>query len=189
MGQFVAIRMIVLDPAASGNFEKWMTGYDDPDTHVYVKGFLDRMWEVFQPDLTKITFLKGNKTGARQSYQRAGSGRVDSTSAGANADYAWITYWKDRKANQDIWKKDNRHADDNPALDLEWYNDVPLGSTPHDRGLWNQFLDRCYSRGDGANPGRPSHGPPYDYRGQSPTHYGRGAGCLVEGFEVVKEWS
>jgi hypothetical protein len=177
MGQFVAIRMIVLDPVGAGNFEKWMT---DPD------GFLDKMWGYFQPSLTRITFLKGNKAGARQSYQRAGSGRADSTPAGANADYAWITYWTNKQDNQAIWKANNRGA--NPALDLEWYNDVPLGSTPDDRGLWNQFLDRCYSRGDGATSGRPPHGPPYDYRGQFSTQYGRGAGCLVEGFEVVEEW-
>ena len=167
MGQFVAIRMIVLKPGVFPNdCETFMTGT-----------LLNDMWDFFSAEdrgWEGIAFLRGNKDGL-QSYQVAGS-RANSRAAGANADYAWITLWKDKDTNEKTWR--------NPDRPDDWDTN------------WNEFRGMCYPRKDniptGLTPSRPPHGPPYDYLGGVPTkdlvHYGRGAGCLVEGFEVVQKW-
>jgi hypothetical protein len=176
--KFVAIRMIVLkpgeDPAA---FRDWMTK---------TNGLLDTMGGIFSKDggaLERITFLQGNKEGLttppypRQSDDPAEK-RKESSTAGANADFAWITYWTSKQANQKAWQTADRPDD--------WDK------------LWKEFLRKCHPRGE-FTPSRPGHGPPYDYLGgvaqegkDTVVHHGRGAGCLVEGFEVIYDkcdWS
>jgi hypothetical protein len=183
VGQFVAIRMIVLKEDGEGPeaFEKWMTNRTSPGK----PSFIDAMGAAFQDKgLLRITFLRGNKEKANfpseepyplQSDVTANPAvtslgrpkRKESTAAGANADYAWITYWKSKKDNQNAWKAERSD---------EWYE------------IWSAFKAKCYPKADG----RPVHGPPYDFLGSAlsdPTHYGHGAGCLVEGFEVIWEWS
>jgi hypothetical protein len=173
MGEFVAIRMIVLRPDVTpADFEEFMTGE-----------LLNEMWTIFSEKeadrgLTGIVFLKGNKD-ARQSYEGAGKAdRSESTSAGANADYAWITYWESMEKNKTAWSSSKRSP--------EW------------DAYWQYFKSQCYPRHitDSDFISRPEHGPPYDYlgapgylfTGASIVHHGRGAGCLVEGFEVVQKW-
>jgi len=210
---FVSIRMIIVDPKVKkSDFEKWMIKETGPGE----KSFLDKMGGLLKPGgglyltgkcpklntvsgLESIIFLKGNKDpNAVQSEKRPP--RKDSTPAGANADYAWITLWTDWDANKDAWSC--------PDRPLKWYNNVLPESNPA-RGLWNQFIDRCHPRNTPAlasgasnvvldqNPSlRPQHGPAFDYNGApgqtflnavgNPIkHIGRGAGCLVEGFEVL----
>lgn len=185
MGQeepkFVAIRMIAVDygktndpvqrRAIRQNFENWM-----------IDTFLDEMGVNFQPGLERITFLRGNKKekdetdtlGDKpvQSYQNAkpnaSVARADSTDAGANADFAWITYWTNRGTNRSAWRSQR----------------PPAWST-----LWSQFRAKCQQK----THGRPKHGPPYDSVGgpvasSGNPQFGAGAGSLVEGFEVVWEW-
>jgi hypothetical protein len=194
-GKFVAIRMIVVNPNpnpdfiySGGDFETWMKN-----------DFLDAMGGLFKPNgwlwlnqgdccpelkkypdsgLERIIFLKGNIKDTRQSHQGAGTNRTCSTAAGANANYAWVTLWTSREANQAAWSCSCRPT--------EWHNDVP-GS---DRGYWNRFLSWCLPK-----PERPWHGPAYDYigapgylfweDGHIVKHVGRGAGCLTEGFEII----
>ncbi len=180
-GNFLAIRMIVLkhnvDPTA---FETFMIGT-----------LLPEMWAFFSANgrgLKGITFLRGNKRKEgfpsgpphpRMSQDGAGTDRSDSTAAGANADYAWITCWTSKEINENIWK-----------------NDAPDARPAGWDDIWRQFRDDWCHKGS-----RPMHGPPYDSVGASGIHrdpphppnphiehHGRGAGCLVEGFEVIKEW-
>jgi len=176
-GKFVAIRMIVLDSDRNPvKFINWMTQED---------GLLDKMWKFFHEKvhvLDEIIFLKGNKKKQgfpsgppypRLSQDGAGPDRTHSTAAGANADFAWVTCWTSKQANQDAWS--------NQARPDGWDD------------IWNQFRNYWCHRGS-----RPTHGPPYDSVGASGLHpdppgvhiqhHGRGAGCLVEGFEVVKKW-
>jgi len=179
VGKFVAVRMIVLDYGETNDpagrramrldFENWMIG-----------AFLNEMGRSFKPSLERITFLRGNKRERNetdplgdkpvQSYQNADSGTSvppeESTDAGANADFAWITYWTDREANREAWRS---HRSD------QWYD------------LWAQFRSRCQKKSQG----RPKHGPAFDAvggpaaPGEAHAQFGAGAGCLVEGFEVV----
>ncbi len=196
MGQFVAIRMIVVKPNESKTFETWMTGT-----------FLNAMGKLFKPDgqlyqhysktqgnpldgvsgLQQIIFLKGNKQNAAvspyplQSHQHAAA-RAGSSEAGANADYAWIAFWTNRAANRAAWS-------------CEWRPDTWCNATAT-AGHWRDFRDKCFSRvppggGAASTPARPPHGSPYDYLG-SGSQRGAGAGCLVEGFEVIPyepDWS
>jgi hypothetical protein len=187
--------MIILNTdQTEEDFENWMIGRGE-----YNEGFLPKMFGIFEnyPEpgrgLLKLQFLKGHKEreGLREDLHPLKSEEVadrsGSTSAGANSDYAWITYWSSLEANHSAWKNAPRPGD--------WYND------DHQSGYWNQFLLRCYPREDfeGAEgnitPSRPKHGQPYDYLGVSGalegdvSQIGRGAGCLVEGFTVLKEWT
>jgi hypothetical protein len=118
-----------------------------------------------------------------QSHQHSAT-RAGSTEAGANADYAWITLWTDRRANRAAWSY--------PWRPDEWFkNENGVKS-----GLWWEFRrEKCLDRFGPAVlrdvqffspsvPYRPPHGPPYDYFG-SGTQRGAGVGCLVEGFEII----
>ncbi len=196
MGQFVAIRMIVLDYTKALKNPKASEGPEDPDNRRdkrkkfedwMIGTFLDEMGKAFQGDgLQRITFLRGNKKekdktgGPLQSKNNAtGRGRNSAsrakiTEAGANADFAWITYWESKQKNRKAWKKKRTAA---------WYK------------LWDQFTGKC------QRSGRPTHGPPFDYKGLHPVkdaaelaklpagspnpQPGAGAGFLVEGFEVA----
>lgn len=205
--EYIAIRMIVLNPnypiptdsnkTPRQDFEDWMTG-----KNIYEEdGFLHKMRESFHNmnngSLLEILLLRGHKEDgiievAAYPHMSAkpAENREGSTSAGANADYAWMTRWKSRGANQDAWKIPK---------------DDPNGRCNGWKEAWETFLKRCYPRDLtpgtlGAafdTPDRPLHGPPFDYlgapglfpsRGKPTPHYGRGAGCLVEGFEVVDHW-
>jgi hypothetical protein len=172
MGQFVAIRMIIVKNGGDkGQFESFMTDSE---------GFLDKMVDAFSGSgLERLMFLKGNKD-SRLSMDGAGTSRADSKAAGANADYGWISFWTSKSANEAAWS--------NPTYPTGWYD------------TWQDFRAWCFSRGNGVVPKRPPHGPPFDYRGVvgqdfvDPTtgniieHRGRGAGSLVEGFDVIWEW-
>jgi len=171
MGQFTAVRMIIVKNGGDkSQFEAFMT---DPN------GFLDKMVTAFSgAGLQKLLFLKGNKNG-RLSQDGAGPDRTASKAAGANADYAWISFWTDKPTNEAAWS--------NATYPTGW------------QSMWQTFKGWCFSKGTGAKPKRPPHGPPFDYRGvmnqsfADPAtgkvieHHGRGAGCLVEGFEVIWE--
>lgn len=177
---FVAVRMIVLHP------------------EVTPQEFTDFMFDEFIPGMTtcfadqgllSFALLKGNKVG-RQSREGAGADRTKSTPAGANSDFAWISCWADIDANRKAWKTGDRT--------LGWDD------------LWMIFLSKCHPRStikdgdpdavDAWCPNRPMHGPPFDFRGAPGysffdpidgkviTHYGRGVGCLTEGFKVIKVW-
>ncbi|MFC1719236.1 hypothetical protein ACFL6S_36635 [Candidatus Poribacteria bacterium] len=184
MGEFVSIRMIVVrDEDKRDEFGNWIT-----------KTFLNAMGDLFKPNgslfklcqvkgecpdldqnsgLERIIFLKGNKEeeGVPTSPHPLKSDehatkRGESSEAGANADYAWITFWTSREANKAAWSCQYRPN--------TWYNDARTGH-------WNKFQEKCFPK-----PGRPPHGPPYDYLGVSTTEQrGSGAGCLVEGFEII----
>jgi len=192
MGQFVGIRMIILKTGEDRRkFEAWMT--DD-------EGFLDKMGELFMPGgwlhqvgscpgleedhgLEGIIFLRGIKENGLsvappyplQSHQHA-TRRDRSSEAGANADYAWITFWTDRAANKAAWS-----CQDRPET---WYAVAPDGTKT---GLWMDFREKCFPRTENSSIAIPEHGPAYDYVG-SETQRGAGAGCLVEGFEVIYTW-
>ncbi len=175
MGQeekkFVAIRMIVLKPGQDASaFRDWM---------ISDQGFLDKMGGVFKNDgLEMIMFLQGNKQNGltEEPYPlQSSQSPPPITAAGANADFAWITQWASKAVNQASWSASKNN--------LQW------------RAVWKDFMDCCFPRSPGLVPSRPLHGPPYDYLGGVPTkglaHYGRGAGCLVEGFELIyckSEW-
>ncbi len=173
LDQFVAIRMIVVNPDKDKEeFKEWMIDASDGKTP-----FVKTMGDAFVGnELKEIIFLEGNKEDARQSYQGAGTGQKDSTPAGANADFAWITRWTSKSANETAWS--DRPDQPRPA---NW------------KAEWKKFLDWCHPRrlsGTG-NPNRPEHGPPYDFYGapgQGSRQYGRGVGCLVEGFVVIARW-
>ncbi len=144
MGKYVAIRMIILkrgeDPVG---FQTWMTK---------PCGFLDTMWNTFKGhDLKAITFLKGYD----QDRPSPGRNRKNSKAAGANVNFAWITYWTDKQTNEDAWRSAPRTT--------VWLN------------LWKEFMAKCF-----PPPGRPAKGPPYDYRA-----FKKGAGSLVAGFEEI----
>lgn len=176
MGQFVAIRMIILNSDEnSADFKDWMTTSG---------GFLDKIGVAFQGKggLLRIIFLEGNKV-AQQSWDESDT-RADSTAAGANADFAWITFWTSKEDNTTAWSDSSRPQG--------WDAD------------WSAFKSKChpkFSEPTDSHPSRPLHGPPYDYRGapgyrfydnqtgRSITHHGKGAGCLVEGFEVIYDKS
>jgi len=179
MGQFVAIRMIILKPVLE-------TGETVAGFESFMKDeLLTAMWNYFSQEnrgLEGITFLRGNKhPDAVQSYQPRPP-RSGSTPAGANSDYAWITRWASWQDNDNVWKgekvgRPNGWDDDGDTL-----------------GLWNRFRGWCH-----PNDSRPQHGPSYDsigapgyffYDKQTKRvikHVGRGAGSLVEGFEVIWE--
>ena len=195
VGEFVAIRMIVLKPDEDPeDFEKWMTKETSPGVppNPPAPSFLDEMGKLFKPHgLERITFLRGNNESLKDKRgnhlskpphplfsDKPAAKRADSTAAGANAHFAWITYWTDKKTNQTAWQKAHRTT--------AWNQN------------WSDFKSKCLSKGDS----RPQHGPPYDYLGVQGSlpgpggrpikHYGRGAGCLVEGFEVIYDkcnWS
>lgn len=183
LGQFVAIRMIILKPGQDASaFKDWMIGCHG------CLGFLDKMGGLFKKDgLEKIIFLQGNKENGLSAspHPRKSSDTLRNptqlTAAGANADFAWITQWASKTDNEKVWGESKGNA--------EW------------RKVWKDFMDYCFPRSlsvpVGLVPSRPPHGPPYDYRGapgyvfdDNPTgtsivHHGRGAGCLVEGFELI----
>ena len=161
MAQFVAIRVIVLQREDDKRgFADWMTGDG---------GFLDHMGGFFRDKgLEKIMFLQGNKESGltEQPYPLKSNESASVTAAGANADFAWITYWTSKDANQAAWQ-----AERPPA----WVQ------------IWKTFMKKCYKKACG----RPKHGPPYDFLGKEPDQIGHGAGCLVEGFELIyckSEW-
>ena len=171
MDQFVAVRVIILrNGADKTQFEKFMA---EPG------GFLDNMVTAFSGSgLQNLLFLKGNKAG-RLSKDGAGPNRTVSRAAGANADYAWISFWTDKDTNEGAWSSANYPAG--------WED------------MWRDFKSWCFPRGGGVEPRRPPHGPAFDYRGAPGQdfvdtngnvieHRGRGAGCLVEGFDVIWEW-
>lgn len=185
--RFVAIRMIVLaNPGGrhhnftnqdfqpngpfwqvSNNFIQWMTV--TTNLAASAPAFLDVMGRHFMSrGLTRITFLQGNRD-----PQALPSDRARSRPAGANAHFAWITYWTSMQDNQNAWSSLAR---------------PPGWGGPG--GLWQQFLGMCYQdRTPAGWARRPQPGPPYDYHGivnrGGRVIQGLGAGCLVEGFEVI----
>jgi len=142
MSRFFAIRMIVLKPGEDLDvFQTWMTQSN---------GLLDEMWDIFKSQgLEKITFLRG----AEQAKGRA--------VPGANANFAWITYWTSENANDTAWKSDRPDS---------WHS------------LWDTFMKKCLQP-----PAKPTH-PPYDGGSKDHGNKIRGYGSLVAGFEEVQSW-
>lgn len=162
-GMFIAIRMIVLKEDV-----------DPQDFKDFVAGELrPAMTESF-PAMRGFVFLEGNKAG-RPTHES----QPNKKAAGANADYAWLTFWNSVEENQEAWQGGRATG---------WHP------------TWRKFLGYCYEKETRGHRKpvmdvpitRPLHGPPYDYLGDpwsNPPHHGRGAGCLVEGFKVLWSWS